>query len=91
MSGKKESSQRNRWRGAIWGLAISAQGGVLVALPVIGGMALGYWLDMQFGTLPWIVLVLTIIGAGIGPIILIQWVRRVVKQRRESTQEEENS
>jgi len=64
---------------------------VLVALPVIGGMVLGYWLDMQFGTLPWIALVLTAIGAGIGPIILIRWVRRAVKQRGESMQKEENS
>jgi hypothetical protein len=33
------------WRDVPWALATSAQGGLLIALPVVAGLALGYWLD----------------------------------------------
>ncbi len=91
MNEKEESPRKIRWQSAIWGLTISTQGGLMVALPVVGGLALGYWLDMQFGTLPWITLTLTLIASAIGPFILFRWVKKVVKQRKERMQEEENS
>lgn len=89
MSEEKETPQQIRWRGAIWGLAISTQGALMVAFPVLGGLALGYWLDLKFGTLPWITLVMTLIGASVGPFILFQWVKKVVKNRRERMEERE--
>lgn len=63
----------------------------MVALPVVIGLALGYWLDSQFGTLPWITLVLTLIGAMLGPVLLYRWVMSVVQRRMEEKQDEENS
>jgi len=82
------------WRDVPWALATSAQGGLMVALPVVIGLALGYWLDSQFGTLPWITLVLTLIGAMLGPVLLYRWVTSVVQRRteeKEEKQDEENS
>ncbi|MEE8389318.1 MAG: AtpZ/AtpI family protein, partial [Anaerolineae bacterium] len=66
---------------------IGAQGGLMIALPVLVGLALGFWLDNRLGTLPWISLVLTLIGATIGPIILYRWVTSSVAQRMESRME----
>jgi F0F1-type ATP synthase assembly protein I len=79
------------WRDVPWALATSAQGGLLIALPVVAGLALGYWLDGRFGTLPWITLVLTLIGALLGPVLLYRWVMSVVQRRMERKQDEENS
>ena len=85
------SDGHSPWRDIAWTLAIGAQGGLMVALPVVGGLALGYFLDSRFGTLPWITLVLTLIGAMAGPVVLYRWVLSVVKQRMERKQDEENS
>ena len=79
------------WRDVPWALATSAQGGLLIALPVVAGLALGYWLDGRFGTLPWITLVLTLVGALLGPVLLYRWVMSVVQRRMEGKQDEENS
>lgn len=75
------SDLRDRWGDVAWVLAISAQGGLMVALPVVGGLAVGYWLDGLFGTLPWITLGLVLIGAMIGPVLLYRWALTVVNQR----------
>ena len=91
MNEEKELSQKDKYRGAFWALAVGTQGGLMVALPVVIALALGYWLDRQFGTLPWITLGLTLIGAISGPIVLFRWVTRVVKRRTEGKQDEENS
>lgn len=80
---KKDS----KWADALWVMAISAQGGLMVALPVLIGLALGYWLDSQFGTLPWITLLLVLTGGAIGPVILYRWVVSVVKRREERRKE----
>lgn len=78
------SDRRRDWRDVPWALATSAQGGLMVAGPTILGLVLGYWLDSVFGTLPWISLVLTLIGAMLGPVILYKWVTSVVKRRMDS-------
>lgn len=85
------SDRGSRWGDIAWMLAVSAQGGLMVAVPVIGGLALGYALDRYFGTLPWITLALTLIGAVTGPVLLYRWASAVVKQRMEEKQGEENS
>ena len=77
------------WTEAAWVLAMAAQGGLMVAFPVLAGLALGFWLDTRFGTLPWISLVLTLIGGTVGPIMLYRWVTSAVKQRMEQKQDEE--
>jgi F0F1-type ATP synthase assembly protein I len=85
------SDDRGRWGDIAWMLAIGAQGGLMVALPVVGGLALGYLLDRRFGTLPWITLALTLIGAMAGPVVLYRWVLSVVRQRMEKERGEESS
>lgn len=62
----------------------------MLALPVLAGIALGYWLDMRYDSLPWITLGLTVIGAVTGPILLHRWMKTVVKERmaEEDDQEE---
>lgn len=75
-------------------LALGAQGGLLLAVPVLGGLALGYWLDLRFNSLPWITLISTLIGAVLGPLLLYRWMNTVVKERMaqktEKNQDEEN-
>ncbi len=76
----------------IWVLVFGAQGGLILALPVLGGLALGYWLDMRFHSLPWITLGSTLLGAITGPLLLYRWMNTVIKERmgrRKEKQEEE--
>jgi F0F1-type ATP synthase assembly protein I len=63
-------------------LALGAQGGLLLALPVVAGLALGYWLDRQLAlAFPWITLALTLVGAILGPVMLYRWVMSTVSER----------
>jgi F0F1-type ATP synthase assembly protein I len=73
-----------KWSDAAWVLAMGAQGGLMIALPVLLGLAVGFWLDSQFDTLPWISLVFVLIGTSVGPILLYRWVISSVAQRAES-------
>ncbi|HID89220.1 MAG TPA: AtpZ/AtpI family protein [Anaerolineales bacterium] len=85
------SNKKYRWGDISWMLAISAQGGLMVAMPVVVGLAVGYMLDIHFGTLPWITLVLTLIGAMSGPVLLHRWTLSAVKRRMEEKEDEETS
>lgn len=78
------SRKPGKWGDAAWALGMAAQGGLIVAGPVVGGLALGFWLDNQFNTLPFISLLLTLIGAVVGPIMLYRWVTSSVAARMES-------
>ena len=64
-----------------WVLAAGSQVGLSIALPVVAGMALGYWIDMRLGSLPWITLLLTLVGTAIGPVIAYRWVISTVRRR----------
>jgi F0F1-type ATP synthase assembly protein I len=77
-----------RWVDAAWVLGMGAQGGLMIALPVLAGLAVGFWLDSRFGTLPWISVGLTLIGTTVGPIVLYRWVTRSVAARLESRMED---
>jgi len=84
------------WSDVVWVLAMGAQGGFLVALPVLAGLGIGVWLDNRFGTLPWITIFMTLIGSVIGPILLYRWVtssvvRRVVKRTEKRREGEEKA
>jgi F0F1-type ATP synthase assembly protein I len=85
------SNKKDKWGDIGWMLAISAQGGLMVAMPVVVGLAVGYMLDRHFGTLPWLTLVLTLIGAMSGPVLLHRWALSAVKRRMEDRQDEETS
>jgi F0F1-type ATP synthase assembly protein I len=77
------------WADTIWVLVMGARGGLVIALPVLTGLVLGFLLDNRFGTLPIISLVLTAIGGIIGPVMLYRWVVLAVKQRLETKQDKE--
>jgi|YNPNPStandDraft_1061719.scaffolds.fasta_scaffold01077_14 F0F1-type ATP synthase assembly protein I len=70
-----------RWGDLLWAISMAARGGLLVAMPVLMGITVGFILDRHFGTLPFISLALTAIGGIIGPVILYRWVVAAVKRR----------
>jgi uncharacterized BrkB/YihY/UPF0761 family membrane protein len=81
-----------KWKDILWALGAGAQGGFILVLPVLGGLALGYWLGLHFGfRFPWLALLLALIGAIVGPIALYRWVGSMVRQRTQGEQGEENS
>ncbi|MCX7682037.1 MAG: AtpZ/AtpI family protein [Anaerolineae bacterium] len=77
-----------KWGDLFWALSMGARGGLVIVMPVLLGLAVGFVLDKRFGTLPFISLALTAVGAIIGPIVLYRWVVRAVAQRtgREDTE-----
>ncbi len=77
------------WGDAAWVLAVGSQAGLMLACPVLGALAVGYLVDRQLGTLPWITLVLTFIGIVVGPIMVYRWVTRTVAARLGQTQKRE--
>jgi predicted F0F1-ATPase subunit len=92
--GARALSQKfGKWADAIWVVGMAAQAGFIIAIPVLAGLALGFWLDNQFNTLPFISLILTLAGGIAGPVVLYRWVVSAVKQRmeRRKIQNEEKS
>jgi F0F1-type ATP synthase assembly protein I len=76
------SDSNVNWKDLAWALSIGAQGGFILALPVLAGLALGYWLDTRvFDTLPWLTLLLLLPGMVIGPLILYRRAVSAVKRR----------
>jgi predicted F0F1-ATPase subunit len=65
----------------VWVLAVGSQIGLSIASPVILGLAVGYWLDHRLGSLPWITLLLTLIGTILGPVVAYRWATSMVRQR----------
>ena len=81
-----------KWVDAAWVLVMAAQGGLIIAIPVLAGLTLGFWLDNQFNTLPLISLIMTLVGGIAGPIMLYRWVTSSVAERvaaRKKNQDEE--
>jgi predicted F0F1-ATPase subunit len=68
-------------RDMAYGCALASQVGIAIAAPVLIGLAVGYLIDRSLGTLPWITLALTAIGAVLGPIIAYRWVTTAMRQR----------
>ncbi len=81
------SREPGRWADPLWALGMAGQGGLMIAVPVLIGLGLGYWLDRQLGTVPWISLVLTVAGAITGPVMLYRWVTSSVAVRMASRME----
>jgi F0F1-type ATP synthase assembly protein I len=80
--GNSRENLRKAGKDAAWVLAMGAQGGLMLALPVVAGLALGFWLDRLLGLgFPWLTLVMTLIGAIVGPVLLYRWVMRTVAER----------
>jgi ATP synthase protein I len=75
------------FKSAAWVLAMGSQLGLSIALPVLIGLAVGYWIDTRLGSLPWITLLLTLIGAISGPIVAYRWVITTIRKRLEEREE----
>ncbi len=65
----------------LWILGLSIQAALVIALPVLLGLGVGWWLDGLLNSFPWITVVLTAVGILAGPIIVYRWVTRKVEQR----------
>ncbi|MFQ5812834.1 MAG: AtpZ/AtpI family protein [Anaerolineae bacterium] len=77
------------FKSAIWVLAVGGQLGLSIALPVLIGLAVGYWIDTRLGSLPWVTLLLTLVGTISGPIIVYRWVVHTMRKRFEEGEESE--
>ena len=77
----REIIKQQDMRDMTYGCALASQVGIVIAAPVLIGLAAGYWVDRGLDTLPWITLALTAIGAVIGPIIAYRWVTTAMRQR----------
>lgn len=66
---------------SLWILGLSIQAALGIALPVILGVGVGWWLDRHLNTFPWITVVLTAVGIFAGPLIVYRWVTRKVERR----------
>jgi F0F1-type ATP synthase assembly protein I len=78
-----------------WALGMGGRGGLLIAGPVLLGLVGGWFLDNRLGTLPWITLAFTAIGAVVGPLLAYRWitdaVRRRVARQQDRSQEGEDT
>lgn len=89
MNDQKSTEKKYNWQDTLWVLAIGGQAGLLIAIPVLLGLGLGYLLDRTLGTLPWITLLLTVAGMVGGPILVYRWVSTTVKDKLEQKTKEE--
>ncbi len=71
----------------LWILVLSIQAALGIALPVILGVGVGWWLDHRLNSFPWITVVLTALGIFAGPIIVYRWVTRKVEERLKKEKE----
>lgn len=79
-----------KWGDLFWALSMSARGGLVIVVPVLLGLGVGFFLDRRLGTLPFISLALTAAGGIVGPIILYRWVTGAVARRTGSREEKES-
>ncbi|RBI70893.1 ATPase F0F1 [Roseovarius sp. TE539] len=71
-----EEARKRRRKSAWYGLAMFGMVGWAVAVPVIGGIALGLWIDRRWpGETSW-TLVLLLAGAALGSLNAWYWVQR---------------
>ena len=65
----------------LWVLGLSIQAALGIALPVLLGLGVGWWLDGLLNSRPCLTVVLTAVGIFSGPFIVYRWVTRKVEQR----------
>lgn len=61
-------------------LALFSEIGMLLLVTTLAGVAAGYWLDQQLGTVPVFVLIGFLVGAGIGTLGIYRLVTRFLKR-----------
>lgn len=60
--------------------ALFSEIGLVLLVTTLAGVAAGYWVDQQFGTLPVFVLVGFLAGAGIGTVGIYRLITRFLKR-----------
>lgn len=91
MNDQKSSDKKYNWQDTLWVLAIGGEAGLMIAIPVLLGLGLGFLLDRALGTLPWITLLLTVAGMVGGPVLVYRWVSTTVKDKLEKKSKEEKT
>jgi F0F1-type ATP synthase assembly protein I len=61
-------------------LALFSEIGMVLLVTTLAGVAAGYWLDQQLGTLPVFVLVGFLAGAGVGAVGIYRLITRFLKR-----------
>ena len=61
-------------------LALFSEIGMVLLVTTLAGVAAGYWVDQQLGTLPIFVLVGFLAGVGIGTVGIYRLVTRFLKR-----------
>ncbi len=84
-----ETKKKYKWQDTAWVLALGGQAGLLIAFPVLLGLAGGYFLDRALDTLPFITLFFTLIGIIGGPILVYRWINSTVRKRLQEHKKEE--
>ena len=75
------SQKQVDWKDIAWALGVATQVGGSISGPVLIGLVVGWWLDGQFGSMPWITVSLALIGGVTGPIIGYRFLMRTIKGR----------
>ena len=58
--------------------------GLEIPSTIIGGLVLGYLIDLQFGTSPWVTVVMAVLGLVGAVYRLLQYLKRFADERNES-------
>jgi F0F1-type ATP synthase assembly protein I len=82
--GEVMSQKPADWKEITWALALAAQVGGAIAVPVLVALAVGWWIDKRLNTLPLITLLLTLMATIGGPVLAYRWVTTAVASRMAS-------
>lgn len=86
---EEKPEKKYNWQQTMWVLAVGGQAGLILAFPVLIGLALGYFIDRALGTLPIITLLFALLGIIGGPILVYRWVKTTVQDRLKENKEED--
>ena len=77
------------WQNSLWVVGMAGQAGLYIALPVVLGLFLGYFIDKQLGTIFLFALLFTMIGFIGGVFLVYRWVKDNVQTRLEEMKKDE--
>ncbi len=85
----ENTAQKTHWQERVWIMAVAGQAGVYIAFPVLLGLAIGLFLDRQFGTYILFSILFSMSGFGAGIFLVYRWVKTTVRQRLDEMKKEE--
>ena len=84
-----ETNNKPTWQNNLWVLGIAGQAGMYIALPVVLGLFLGYFIDKLLGTIFLFALLFTMVGFIGGVILVYRWVKNNVSSRLEEMKQDD--